>query len=479
LASKSFIMYSIVIALLVFCASLPAENNTLKKWGSNCWETDFYTKNKNRIFPFAEKYKKFLSTAKTEREVIIYIEKILKKNGFKSLQSFSKSKGSALTPGDKIYATNRGKALTAVIIGKKPLSQGFRLIETHGDATHIDLKQNPLYTSEEFALFQTHYYGGIKKYLYLNVPLALHGIIVKKNGEKINVVVGENEDEPVFAIPDLLIHLSYLADDDGALITGEKLDPLVGSISYEGKEKTNQKIKKNIMQILEKKYGMVEQDFISAELQLVPAGKARDVGLDQGMIGGFGQDDRICTFIAYQALVDLKVPQYTSIIYVNDKEEVGYAGNTGQKSPFLESTIARIIELTTGQNKEQLLRQTFFNSRHYYCDATSGVNPLFPEVHELSNAPRLSYGLCINARADDASDVAYIRNVLDQHNIPWQTGSFGRSPGAFAPGISPSDLGLNIIFLGIPVLSIHSPFSISSKIDLYANFVAYKILLAE
>jgi aspartyl aminopeptidase len=366
------------------------------------------------------------------------------------------------------------------IIGQQPLAQGFRLLEAHGDACRLDLKPHPLYEKEGFALFQTHYYGGIKNYLYLNIPLALHGVVIKKDGQSVTINVGEAPQDPVLVIPDLPIHLSYLSREDGADIPAEKLDPLVGSIPRPGASPadTVDLVKKYILDLLVKKHGIADEDFVSAELQLVPAGPAYDVGLDRSMIGGFGQDDRVCVYTTVRALMEMPAPAMTACVLIDDKEEVGYAGATGRNTPFLAETITRLLELTNGPTTEQQVRKSFSQGMLYYCDATSAVDPLFPEVHELSNAVRLGRGISLNTAPEILDEIARVRGALDRKGIPWQTGQFGKSPGA-ASSVSPPAMGLRTMYLGLPVLSMHAPLTISSKVDLYAALKAYQAILAE
>jgi aspartyl aminopeptidase len=470
---------SLVLALALGYRTLQAAEPfaPASNYQRNAWQTEFYTKNEKAVVSLAEEYKAFLGTAKTEREVAAYIIDLAKKNRFVSIDKLSAGK---LKPGDRVMAVNRNKVVFLAVIGQQLLAQGFRLLEAHGDACRLDLKPHPLYEKEGFALFQTHYYGGIKNYLYLNIPLALHGVVVKKDGQSVAITIGETPQEPVLMIPDLPIHLSYLSREDGADIPAEKLDPLVGSIPRAGSSPadTVDAVKKNILDLLAKKYGISDDDFVSAELQLVPAGPAYDVGLDRSMIGGFGQDDRVCVFTTVRALMEMPVPAMTACVLIDDKEEVGYAGATGRNTPFLAETIARLLELTGAPAAEQQVRKSFSQGMLYYCDATSAVDPLFPEVHELTNAVRLGCGISLNIASEVLDEIARIRGALDRRGIPWQTGQFGKSPGA-AGSISPPAMGIRTLYLGLPVLSMHAPLTISSKIDLYAALMAYQAILSE
>jgi len=448
--------------------------------------TEMDERKKDRIMKFGEVYKEFLDNCKTERESVRYIVKELRKNGFKELKEIKKSK---LKPGTKFYEINREKNIAITIIGKKPLEDGLNIVSAHIDAPRLDLKQNPLYEDGEtqLALLKTHYYGGLKKYQWVNKPLALHGKIVKGNGEEIELRIGEEPGDPVFVITDLLPHLAHKRQATKKIseaIKGEDLNVLIGSMPVS--EKTaKKKVKLWVLDYLNKNYGIVEEDFISAEIEVVPAGKSMDIGLDRSMIGGYGQDDRVCAYTTFRAIMDLKIPEHTSLALLVDKEEIGSDGPTSIRSRFIVDTIGNILGLYDENYRESTLRTVLTKSRALSADVNAGVNPLFKEVHEKMNAAKMGYGIVVTKYtgsggkylANDASAeyMGAIRRMLNENKIPWQTAELGKvdegGGGTVAKHIAVHNM--DVIDIGPPVLSMHSPLEISSKADVYSSYETF------
>ncbi len=431
---------------------------------------------KKKAFDFCEGYKTFLNNAKTEREAVTEAVAIAEKAGFKPYDKTKK-----YVAGDKYYVNNRGKSAVFVVIGKQPADKGVRIGAAHIDSPRLDLKPNPLYEDIELALFKTHYYGGIKKYQWTTIPLALHGVFVKKNGEKITVSVGENENEPCFVVSDLLPHLAQEQNkrslSDG--IRGEELNVLVGSCPFKADE-GSELVKLNILNILFEKYGVTEEDFLSAELEIVPAFKARDIGFDRSLIGSYGHDDRVCAYPSLMACCELSVPEKCAVCILADKEEIGSVGNTGLNSDFLKQTLSDIAR-NQGLVPEDVLRA----SQCLSADVNAGVDPTFQDVFERKNASFLNYGVVITkytgargkSGSNDASAeyMAQIRNMLDENNVIWQTGELGKVDigGGGTVALYVAGLGIDTVDLGVPVLSMHAPFETVSKLDV---FMAYRAM---
>lgn len=431
------------------------------------------------IFAFCEEYKTFLNRAKTEREAVTCIKEHLIQHGFKEE-----------THGRKVFRINRGKEVIAFSRGNLSPEEGFNIIVAHIDAPRLDLKQNPLYEDVGLAMLRTHYYGGIKKYQWVAIPLALHGVIVKADGTSIHIAVGEGSDDPVFVIDDLLPHLSRKVQDEKKLseaIEGEKLTLLFGSMPLAGEEK--EAVKKYILQVLNEKYTIVEDDFISAEIEIVPAFKARDVGIDQSMIGAYGQDDRACAFTLLKALCDTNNQQSPCIAIFTDKEEVGSEGNTGLKSNFFQIFLHDILTGMNMKNDEAFMRKILFFSRALSADVNGAFNPTFQDVHEKQNACYLGCGVCISkftghggkvgASDAHAEYVGEIRRLLNKEGVIWQTGELGKidegGGGTVAKFLA--IYGMDIIDCGTPLLTMHSPFEVSSKLDIYETYRAFKAFL--
>ncbi len=447
----------------------------------NLWK-NYTEKEKNKIFKFAEEYKIYLDSAKTEREFVTVTEEELKKKGFIDI-----TKKKKLKKGDKVYFNNRDKNLIAVIIGED-ITSGINMIVSHIDSPRLDLKPNPVKEDEEFALLNTHYYGGIKKYQWAATPLALHGIIFLKNGKKVRLSIGEKDDEPVFSVPDILPHLAYNVQDDRKareVIKGEELKLLFGNIPVKDKEVRNT-VKQYVMDKLKKDYGIEEDDFFTAEVEAVPAGKLRDVGIDKSMIGGYGQDDRICAYTSLRALYEVKNPKKTVMVYLTDKEEIGSEGSTSLKTTLPELIVGKLLSLTEKSYNDQILRETLWNSKALSADVTAAMNPVFKSVHDPENVARLSYGLAfakytgsrgkVLANDADAEFLQEIRQLFDNNKIKYQSGGFGKvdegGGGTVAKFLA--YYGIRTVDAGPALLSMHSLFEISSKADLYETYNAYK-----
>lgn len=430
---------------------------------------------------FCEGYKKFLDAAKTEREAVGYTIKLLKDQGFVEFKP-----GMGLKAGDKIYVNNRGKAVIMAVIGSEDIKKGVKLCAAHIDSPRLDLKQCPVYEDTEMALFKTHYYGGIKKYQWTAIPLALHGVIVKADGSKVTVTIGEDEDDPVFCVNDLLPHLAQdqMKRNLAQGIKGEELNIVIGSRPFK-EDGLSEAVKLNIMNILNEKYGIVEDDFLSAELEAVPAFKAKDIGFDRSMIGAYGHDDRVCAYTALMATVKCKNPKYTAVTILTDKEETGSNGNTGLQSAYLKYFIADLAAEFGAEG-----RTVLSNSQCMSADVNAAFDPTFPDVMDKRNCAFINYGVVVTkftgargkSGTSDASAefVGKIRRLLDKNNIIWQTGELGKvdmgGGGTVAAYIA--NLNVDTIDVGVPVLSMHAPFETVSKIDVYMTYKAFSAFIS-
>ena len=454
----------------------------LFRTNKNGWE-NLEENKKEKIFEFSKEYIDFINEAKTERECVKKITEILEQNDFTNIE-----KKNSLKAGDKVYYINRYKNVYAAVIGSDDLSNGFNIIGSHLDSPRLDLKPNPLYESAELALFKTHYYGGIKKYQWVNIPLSMHGVIMKKNNEKVEINIGEKDNEPIFTIADLLPHL---ATEQGKkklndAISGEDLNVLVGSIPFETDEEISEKVKLNILNLLNQKYGIVERDFVSSEIELVPAMKAKSLGFDESLVAGYGQDDRVCAYTNLRALLTLNSPKRTAICVLADKEEVGSKGNTGMTSRIFEYFIELLLDKSVG-NKAGLLDTCLKSSRVLSADVTGGYNPNYQDTYEKNNESYIGHGISIvkytgSASKGGASDanaefVGYIRNLFEKNNVAYQNSEMGKI-GIGAGGTIAHMLasrGSEVIDCGVPVLSMHSPYEITSKFDIYNAYKAYEV----
>ena len=451
---------------------------------NNAWEK-VEENEKKEIFDFSKKYIDFLSNNKTERECVKTIKEKLEKNNFKNIEELNSIKS-----GDKIYYINREKSIYAAVIGEDSPEEGFNIIGAHIDSPRLDLKPNPIYEDAELALFKTHYYGGIKKYQWVNIPLSMHGVIIKNNNEKIDIKIGEEENDPIFTIADLLPHLASKQEKktlkDG--IEAEELNILIGSIPYKGD--IDEKIKLNILNILYEKYGIKEQDFVSAEIEFTPAMKAKDLGFDRALVAGYGQDDRVCAYTSLEALLNLNNPKRTSISILADKEEIGSMGNTGMCSQTFEYFIDELLDKTVG-NKIGLRRKIFNKSRVLSADVTGAYNPNYPEIYEKNNESYLNHGISVikytgSASKGGASDanaefVGYVRNLFEKNDIAYQVSEMGKIGvgGGGTIAYILADRGIDVLDCGVPVLSMHSPYEITSKFDIYNAYKAYKVFFED
>ncbi|NJD01449.1 MAG: aminopeptidase [Ruminiclostridium sp.] len=453
---------------------------------ANVWEKSTEDDKKN-AFEFCEEYKKFLDSSKTEREFAAEAGKLSRQHGFVSLDDIMKNK-KKLIPGMKIYSVHRKKSVLLAVIGQKPVEYGVNIVGAHIDSPRLDLKQNPVYEDTEMALLKTHYYGGIKKYQWVAIPLSIHGVIVKGNGELLNIVVGEDEIDPVLTITDLLPHLAQeqMQKKMSEGITGEGLNILIGSIPYSD-EKVKDKVKLNILNLLNQKYGIIEEDFQSAELEIVPAFKAKDVGFDRSMIGAYGQDDRVCAYPSLIAALSLEKVDRTSVLILTDKEEIGSMGNTGAESNMLEDFIAYLCSCSNDNYTDISLRTCLNKSRMLSADVNAGVDPNYDSVSDKKNATYMGKGIMIQkytgsrgkAGASDANAefIGELRLLFNSRGIIWQTGELGKvdmgGGGTIAQYVA--NLGVDVIDCGVPVLSMHSPFEVTNKMDIYTLYKAYKI----
>ena len=450
-------------------------------YAKNAWNK--YSENKQDLISFCEDYKKFITKGKTERRCVEEAILEAEKAGFKNIDSFK-----SLKTGDKVYATNKGKNFASFIIGEKPLEEGLRVLGAHIDSPRLDLKQNPLYEKFDFALLDTHYYGGIKKYQWVTIPLALYGVVCKKDGSQVKISIGDNEGDPVVGISDLLIHLSgdQMQKSAAKVIEGEELDVMVGSIPTKEKEKSS--VKATIVKLLKEKYDIEEEDFLSAEIEVVPAGEAKDYGLDRSMIAGYGHDDRVCAYTSLRAVIDSSVNEYTSCAVLVDKEEIGSVGATGAQSKWFENVIAKLIMLE-GNYSEFKVRSALENTKMLSSDVSAGFDPLFPGVNEAKNSAYLGKGICFNkytgsrgkSGCNDAMPeyFAEIRNIMDANDVNFQTSELGKvdQGGGGTIAYILGNYNMNVIDAGVAVLNMHAPMEIVSKADVYEAYKAYKVFL--
>ena len=459
----------------------------------NAWEK-YQGEKRQEVFDFSEGYKQFISDCKTERECVTELKAQAQAAGFQDLKEVLAS-GKTIATGDKLYADNMGKGLALFVIGKEPIEKGMNILGAHIDSPRLDIKQNPLYEDTDMALLDTHYYGGVKKYQWVTLPLALHGVVVKKDGTVINVNVGEKEDDPVFGISDLLIHLSadQMAKTASKVIEGESLDLLIGSIpmaAEDEKEKQKDAVKANILKILEEQYQIEEEDFLSAEIEVVPAGKARDYGFDRSMIMGYGHDDRVCAYPSFKAIVEADVCEKTSVCLLVDKEEIGSVGATGMQSKFFEYMVVEIME-AMGQFSQVAFNRAMSNSKVLSSDVSAAFDPLFPSVMEKKNSAYFGKGLVFNkftgsrgkGGSNDANPeyIAELRKILDDNDVSFQTAELGKvdQGGGGTIAYILANYHMQVIDSGVAVLNMHAPWEIISKVDLYEAKRGYVAFLKE
>lgn len=438
-----------------------------------------------KVMEFNEDYKRFLSLGKTERECVKESVKIAKDYGFKELKEFT-----SLKAGDKVYVTNKNKNVAVFVIGNKPLEAGLRVLGAHIDSPRLDVKQNPVYEKNNFALLDTHYYGGIKKYQWVTIPLAIYGVVCKKDGTSIDVVIGEDPTDPIVGISDLLIHLSadQMQKSAAKVIEGEDLDVTLGSMPLKDEEKDA--VKANVLRILKEKYDFEEEDFLSAELEIVPAGPARDYGLDRSMVAGYGHDDRVCAFTSLRAVLDTPTCDYTTCAILVDKEEVGSIGATGAQSKWFENVVAEMINLSDSYS-EIKVRHAMENTKMLSSDVSAGFDPLFAYVNDPKNSAYLGNGICFNkytgsrgkSGANDAMPeyFAEIRKIMDENGINFQTAEIGKvdQGGGGTIAYILGNYNMNVIDAGIAVLNMHAPMEIVSKADVYEAYLAYVAFISK
>lgn len=444
---------------------------------------------RDELFEFCKGYIDYMSICKTERECVLTSIDMAMALGFRDLEEVIEN-GESLKIGDKVFINNKDKALALFIIGEESMDKGLRIIGSHVDSPRLDLKQNPLYEDTNLAMMETHYYGGVKKYQWVTLPLALHGIVVKKDGTKIDVVIGEDDKDPVIGVSDLLIHLSQdqLQKKANVVIEGEDLNILVGSIPLEGKEKDA--VKANILTILKEKYDFEEEDFISAEIEVVPAGRAREYGLDRSMIMAYGQDDRVCAYTSLMALLDLDKTKYTSVVLLVDKEEVGSNGATGMHSKFFENAVAEVMD-RLGEYSSLKLRRALTNSKMLSADVSAAFDPNYPSVMEKKNSAYFGKGLVFNkytgargkSGCNDANPefIAWLRNIMDKNDVVYQTSELGKvdQGGGGTIAYILAEYNMEVIDCGVALQNMHAPWEIASKLDIYEAMKGYKAFLME
>ena len=450
-----------------------------RKNGFSDIEEDF----RNSIFDFCDEYKDVLNKAKTEREFCSFAVETLERAGFEKLSDKVK-----LSTGDKVYYVNRGKSVAAFVIGSENITNGVNIVAAHIDSPRLDLKPMPLYEQEGFAFLKTHYYGGIKKFHWYNIPLSIHGVVVKKDGSVLNITFGEDLAEPVLCITDLLPHLSgmYNSKSISEAFEAEKLNVIAGNIPCEEAEKD--KVKYGVLKLLNRKYGISEGDFLSGELEIVPALSARDMGFDSSMITGYGQDDRVCAYTALRAITEIEKPQRTAVCLFVDKEEIGSMGNTGAQSRNFENILAKVCSLC-GEYNDLVLRECLSNSRCLSADVGAAYDPNFAEVFDARNSARINEGLvimkCVASAAKSGSNdgnaefVADVRRIFDENDVQWQIGEYGKVDLCNVGTISKfmANLGADVIDCGVPVLAMHSPAEVTGKFDIYMAYKGYKVFL--
>ena len=461
----------------------------------NAWKK-YSDEDKNNVFTFADEYKTFISECKTERECVKKAVELAKKAGYRDLQEII-APNETLKAADKVYAVNMKKAIVLYNIGSEPISTGMNILGAHIDSPRLDIKQNPMYEDSDLVLLDTHYYGGIKKYQWVAIPLALHGVVALKNGECVEVVIGEDADDAVVGVSDLLIHLAakQMEKKGSSVVEGEDLDILIGSMpaasdsdnTDEDKEE-KEAVKKNILAILKEKYGIEEEDFLSAELEAVPAGPARDYGLDRSMIMGYGHDDRVCAYTSLIAMLEVKDVDKTSVCLLVDKEEIGSVGATGMHSKFFEDMVAEVLNCF-GDYSEIKLRRALTNSKMLSSDVSAAFDPLYASAFEKKNAAFLGKGMVFNkftgSRGKSGSNdcnaefLGELRSTLEKHEVNYQSAELGKVDvgGGGTIAYILAQYGMEVVDSGIPVLSMHAPWEIVSKADVYETMLGYKAFL--
>ena len=439
------------------------------------------------VFDYCEGYKKYISDCKTERECVSESIRIAETYGYRNLEDIIKNK-ETLKSGDKVYANNMGKGIALFLIGEEPMAAGCNILGAHVDSPRLDIKQNPLYEDKEFAMLDTHYYGGIKKYQWVTLPLALHGVVVKKDKTVIELNIGEDDNDPIVGISDLLVHLSadQMSKKASNVIEGEDLNVTIGSMPLAGEEKDA--VKANILKLLKEKYDFEEDDFVSAEIEVVPAGKARDYGLDRSMVAGYGHDDRICAYTSMMAQLETESVKRTAVTLLVDKEEVGSIGATGQHSRFFENTVAEVMD-RLGEYSELNVRRALKNSKMLSSDVSAAFDPNYAAVNEEKNSAFMGHGLVFNKYTGsrgkggcndaNAEYMAELRNIMDSENVTFQTAELGKvdQGGGGTIAYILAQYNMEVIDSGIALHNMHAPWESASKIDIWEATKGYKAFL--
>lgn len=465
------------------------KNSVLGKEYVYAW--DKYSKEDlKEVFALSDRYKNFMSRCKTERECVTEFIAKAEKLGFVNIETLIKEKRK-VKPGDKVYANNMNKTLALFVIGTEAFEKGMKILGAHVDSPRLDLKQNPLYEDTDLALMKTHYYGGVKKYQWVTIPLAIHGVVVKKDGTVVNIVIGENENDPVIGISDLLIHLSgeQLQKKLDKGIEGEDLNILAGSLPIDDKE-SKDRVKQNVLRILNEKYDIVEEDFVSAELEIVPAGRARDYGLDRSMVMAYGHDDRVCAYTSFEAISKLQSSDKTSVALFVDKEEIGSVGATGMHSRFFENVVSELMELK-GEYSSLKLKRALANSKMLSSDVSAAFDPNYPLVMEKRNSAYFGKGIVFNkytgargkSGCNDANPefIAELRAIMEKHGVVWQTAELGKvdQGGGGTIAYILAEYNMQVIDCGVALQNMHAPWEVASKADIYETLKAYYAFLLE
>ncbi|ABR33587.1 aminopeptidase [Clostridium beijerinckii] len=462
--------------------------NEKKDLSKNAWNK-YDEKEVQSIFEFCEGYKNFMSKCKTERECVKEVLRLAKAEGYEDIEEIIKN-NKQLKPGDKVFANNKGKAVALFIVGSESIEKGLKILGAHIDSPRLDLKQNPLYEDSELALLDTHYYGGIKKYQWVTLPLALHGVVAKKDGTVIDICIGEDDNDPVVGVSDLLIHLAgdQMGKKADKVVEGEDLNVLVGSMPLKGSKKDA--VKGNILKLLKEKYDFEEEDFLSAEIEIVPAGKARDYGLDRSMVMAYGHDDRVCSYTSLMAMFEIKEPDKTCCCLLVDKEEVGSIGATGMHSRFFENIAAEIIDRIEGYS-DLKLRRCLTNSKMLSSDVSAAFDPNYPSVMEKKNSAFFGKGMVFNkytgsrgkSGSNDASAeyMAELRNIMEKHNVSIQTAELGKvdAGGGGTIAYILAQYNMEVIDCGVALHNMHAPWEVASKVDIFETMNGYKAFLIE
>lgn len=476
--------------------SSPDTSGYLKQWAemryimerANAWNK-YDSKKKAEVFDFAEQYRQFISKCKTERECVKETIKIVEEKGYKNLDDVIKN-NETLKSGDKVYANNMNKTIALFVIGEEPIENGMKILGAHIDSPRLDLKQNPLYEDSDLVLLDTHYYGGIKKYQWVTLPLAIHGVVAKTDGSLVEVVIGEDENDPVVGISDLLIHLSQtqMEKRGNKVVEGEDLNVLVGSIPK--KEKEKDAVKANILNILKEKYNIEEEDFLSAELEIVPAGKARDYGIDRSMIMGYGHDDRVCAYTSLKAMLEIEKSDKTCVCLLVDKEEIGSVGATGMQSRFFENTVAEVMD-RAGEYSDLKLRRALKNSKMLSSDVSAAFDPNYPSVMEKKNAAYFGRGMVFNkytgARGKsgcndaNAEYMGQLRAIMEKNDVSFQTAELGKvdQGGGGTIAYILASYNMEVIDCGVALHNMHAPWEVASKVDIYETMKGYVAFLKD